>query len=40
MTALELARHGLVIETGRVAMRGTTEQLARDPAIRQAYLGM
>jgi branched-chain amino acid transport system ATP-binding protein len=40
MTALELARHGLVIETGRVAMRGTTEQLARDPGIRQAYLGM
>ena len=40
MTAFEIARHGLIIETGRVTMRGTTQTLADDPAIRQAYLGM
>ena len=40
MTAFEIARHGLIIETGRVSMRGTTQALADNPAIRQAYLGM
>jgi branched-chain amino acid transport system ATP-binding protein len=40
MTALEIARHGLIIETGRVSKQGTTKALADDPAIRQAYLGM
>ena len=40
MTAFEIARHGLIIETGRVSMQGTTQMLADNPAIRQAYLGM
>jgi branched-chain amino acid transport system ATP-binding protein len=40
MTAFEIARHGFVIETGRVGMHGATSDLAQDPAIRQAYLGM
>jgi branched-chain amino acid transport system ATP-binding protein len=40
MTAFEIAQFGLVIETGRVGMHGTTKQLADDPGIRQAYLGM
>jgi branched-chain amino acid transport system ATP-binding protein len=40
MTAFEIARHGFIVETGRVGMRGTTQALADDPAIRQAYLGM
>ena len=40
MTALEIARYGLIIETGRVSKHGTTKTLADDPAIRQAYLGM
>jgi branched-chain amino acid transport system ATP-binding protein len=40
MTAFEIARHGFVIETGRVGMHGMTKDLAEDPAIRQAYLGM
>jgi branched-chain amino acid transport system ATP-binding protein len=40
MTAFEIARHGLIIETGRVSMTGTTQALADNPAIRQAYLGM
>jgi branched-chain amino acid transport system ATP-binding protein len=40
MTAFEIARHGLIIKTGRVAMQGTTKALADEPAIRQAYLGV
>jgi branched-chain amino acid transport system ATP-binding protein len=40
MTAFEIAQHGLIIETGRVALRGTTAMLADDPGIRQAYLGL
>jgi branched-chain amino acid transport system ATP-binding protein len=40
VTAFEIARHALIIETGRVSMTGTTQALADNPAIRQAYLGM
>ena len=40
LTAFEIARHGLIIETGRVSLSGTTEALADNPAIRQAYLGI
>ena len=40
MTAFEIARYGLIIETGRVSMTGTTQALADHPAIRQAYLGL
>jgi branched-chain amino acid transport system ATP-binding protein len=40
MTAFEVARHGFVIETGRVTMHGPTSTLSQNPAIRQAYLGM
>jgi branched-chain amino acid transport system ATP-binding protein len=40
MTAFEIASYGLIIETGRVGLRGTTAMLADDPGIRQAYLGM
>jgi|SRR5579859_5166709 len=39
MTAFEIARHGFVIERGKVELRGTTAALAENPAIRQAYLG-
>src|SRR5947207_1069759 len=40
LTAFEIARHGLIIETGRVSMSGTTQALSDNPAIRQAYLGI
>ena len=40
LTAFELARHGIVIETGRVALAGRTEDLMHEPRIRQAYLGI
>src|SRR4051812_26921763 len=40
LTAFEIASHGLIIETGRVSMSGTTQTLSDNPAIRQAYLGI
>jgi branched-chain amino acid transport system ATP-binding protein len=40
LTAFELARHGFVIELGRIAMSGETRALAQDDRIRQAYMGI
>ncbi|MEO5881037.1 MAG: ABC transporter ATP-binding protein [Caldimonas sp.] len=39
-TAFELATSGVVIETGRVAFSGTSDQLAEDPRVRSAYMGV
>ena len=39
-TAFELGHRAYVIETGRVAMHGTTAELSGDPRVRQAYLGL
>jgi len=38
--ALEIARRGTVIETGRVKLAGTSAELLANPAIRAAYLGL
>jgi branched-chain amino acid transport system ATP-binding protein len=38
--ALELADHAYLLETGRVAMSGTSAQLMADEAVRRAYLGV
>ena len=38
-TALQLARHGFVLDTGEVVLSGTTNDLAGNPAISTAYLG-
>ena len=38
-TALELARHAFVMDTGRITRSGESPGLANDPAIREAYLG-
>jgi len=37
--ALEVASRGLVMELGRVAMRGSAEDLRRNEKLAQAYLG-
>ena len=37
--ALAVADRGYVMETGRITLSGTAEQLANDPGVRQAYLG-
>jgi len=37
--ALEIANRAFVLETGAIALSGPAETLARDPRIREAYLG-
>ena len=37
--ALDLADHAYVIETGRVVLSGTAEEIRRDDAVRRSYLG-
>lgn len=38
--ALDLADRGYVLDHGRVALTGTAEELAADPGVRRAYLGV
>ena len=37
--ALDLADHAYLLETGRVVMAGPARELAKDEAVRRAYLG-
>jgi branched-chain amino acid transport system ATP-binding protein len=37
--ALQIADFGYVLQTGRIALSGPAAELARDPRIRDAYLG-
>ena len=37
--ALSVSHRGYVLETGRVVLEGSGQQLLADPAVRQAYLG-
>jgi len=37
--ALELADHAYLLETGRVALAGTSEQFKADESVRRSYLG-
>ena len=37
--ALKLANRGYVLETGRITLEGTSEELAGDPLVKAAYLG-
>ena len=38
--ALEYCDRGYVLETGRIAMSGSTKELSEDDRVRQSYLGM
>ncbi len=38
--ALRLAARGYVLETGRVVVAGTSRELAENPRVRSAYLGL
>ena len=37
--ALKVAQSAVVLQTGRVVLRGPAEKLREDPAVKQAYLG-
>ncbi len=37
--ALDLAHHAYLLETGRVALQGASEDIKRDESVRRAYLG-
>jgi len=37
--ALARSKHGFVLETGRITMRGPSADLAKDPRVQEAYLG-
>jgi branched-chain amino acid transport system ATP-binding protein len=37
--ALARSRQAYVLETGRIAMRGPSDELAKDPRVKEAYLG-
>jgi branched-chain amino acid transport system ATP-binding protein len=39
-TALRLAATGFVLDTGRIVLAGSTVELAVNPSVRQAYLGV
>jgi branched-chain amino acid transport system ATP-binding protein len=39
-TALRLASTGFVLDTGRIVLAGPTTELALNPSVRQAYLGV
>ncbi len=38
--ALSIADRGYVMETGRIVLEGSAQQLIEDPRIREAYLGI
>jgi branched-chain amino acid transport system ATP-binding protein len=38
-TALRLARHGFVLDTGRIVLSGPTDTLATNRMVQEAYLG-
>jgi branched-chain amino acid transport system ATP-binding protein len=40
MSALELADRAYVVDHGRVTKSGPAVNLASDPAIREAYMGL
>jgi branched-chain amino acid transport system ATP-binding protein len=37
--ALDIARRGYVLETGKVVLANDSDQLREDPAVQRAYLG-
>jgi branched-chain amino acid transport system ATP-binding protein len=38
-SALAIADRGYVLETGRMVLAGSREELGRDPRVQAAYLG-
>ncbi len=39
-TALSLARHGFVLDAGRIVLSGPAKSLSNNPTVQEAYLGV
>jgi branched-chain amino acid transport system ATP-binding protein len=39
LQALQIAHHGIVLETGKIALQGPANQLIASDEVRRAYLG-
>jgi branched-chain amino acid transport system ATP-binding protein len=39
LQALQVAHQGIVLETGKIAVRGTSQELLGSSAVQSAYLG-
>ncbi|MEK6580458.1 MAG: ABC transporter ATP-binding protein, partial [Bdellovibrionota bacterium] len=39
LQALQVAHYGIVLETGKISMRGPARELLASDAVRKAYLG-
>ena len=39
-TALALARHGFVLDSGRIVLSGSAESLSSNSMVQEAYLGV
>jgi branched-chain amino acid transport system ATP-binding protein len=37
--ALGIADHAYLLETGRIVMSGSAEEIGKDESVRKAYLG-
>jgi branched-chain amino acid transport system ATP-binding protein len=37
--ALEISRHGYVLETGHILLQGNSTALRQNPQVKSAYLG-
>ena len=37
--ALQIADYGYVLETGKIVLEGTGQELANNPEVKKAYLG-
>jgi branched-chain amino acid transport system ATP-binding protein len=40
LQTLSIARHGYLLENGKVALSGTADSLLRDPIVKSSYLGL
>ena len=36
---LQISQYGYVMETGRIRLKGSSEELVRNPMVREVYLG-
>ena len=40
LQTLTIAKHGYVLENGKVTLSGTAKELLDDPRVKESYLGL